>query len=261
MRNLCMTVNYDGSRYNGFQTQPDGNTVQDHLEKAIASIIGEKPKIHGSGRTDAGVHAVGQVFNFITESPVPADRWPLALNGRLPRDIIVTGSREVPLEFHSRRSAKRKTYRYTINANQYPDVFLRHMQLHHPGKLDVQAMEEAFHHFVGTYDFTSFASRYSQKQSHIRTVLETRLEIDYSQTRPHTRDQGILHFYITGNGFLQHMVRIIIGTLIQVGEGKHKPDAIPGMIAACDRSAAGPTAVSKALTMWGVHYDDITFED
>ncbi|MDN4620719.1 tRNA pseudouridine(38-40) synthase TruA [Paenibacillus sp. PsM32] len=256
MRNLCMTVNYDGTRYNGFQTQPDGNTIQDHLEKAIASIIGEKPKIHGSGRTDAGVHAIGQVFHFLTESTVPAERWPLALNGRLPKDIIVTNAREVHLDFHSRRSAKRKTYRYTINANQYPDVFLRHMQLHHPGKLNIGAMREALSYFIGTYDFTTFASKHSEKQSHIRTIYEARLEVDYSMTRPDTRDQGILHFYITGSGFLQHMVRIIIGTLVQVGEGKHEPDAIPRMIAAEDRSMAGPTAVSKALTMWGVHYEE-----
>lgn len=120
MRNLLMKVNYDGTNYDGFQTQPKGNTIQDRLEQAILHLTGEELKITASGRTDAGVHAYGQPFNFTTSSRIPLERWCLALNARLPQDIVVTEAREVPLTFHSRRGAKRKTYRYTINGNRFP---------------------------------------------------------------------------------------------------------------------------------------------
>lgn len=142
MRNLLMKVNYDGTHYDGFQTQPQGNTIQDKLEHAILHLTGETLKITGSGRTDAGVHAYGQPFNFITSSQIPLERWCLALNARLPQDIVVTEAWEVPLSFHSRRGAKRKTYRYTINGNRFPDPFQRRWQHHHPMKLDIPAMEQ-----------------------------------------------------------------------------------------------------------------------
>ncbi|MEK5059382.1 tRNA pseudouridine(38-40) synthase TruA [Paenibacillus shunpengii] len=257
MRNICMKVNYDGTDYFGFQTQPIGNTIQDRIEEAIKSLTGEVVKIHASGRTDAGVHAIGQVFHFHTESMIPIDRWCMALNGRLPEDIILTDAYEVPLEFHSRRSAKRKTYRYTINANQFLDLFNRRTQLHHPGKLDIQAMRESLPYLLGTHDFTSFASRHSTKQSHIRTLYEAELKVDTSMSRKgHPRDQGVIHLFITGNGFLQHMVRIIVGTLLEVGEGKRKPQDMKMILEAEDRSAAGPTAVSKGLMLWNVEYED-----
>ncbi|CAM3086725.1 tRNA pseudouridine(38-40) synthase TruA [Paenibacillus sediminis] len=257
MRNLCMTVSFDGTAYNGFQTQPGGNTIQDHIEEAIRLLTGETVKIHGSGRTDAGVHARSQVFHFHTSSAIPVERWCLALNARLPDDIIVTSAREVPLSFHSRRSAKRKTYRYTINANQFPDVFQRRYQVHHPGKLDIPAMQQGLEYLIGTHDYTSFASRHSTKTSHVRTIYNARIEVDTSMSRAGTRDQGVLHTYITGNGFLQHMVRIIMGTLIQVGEGKRSPEDMLRILQAQDRSAAGPTAVSQGLMLWSVEYDEL----
>ncbi|MCM3786595.1 tRNA pseudouridine(38-40) synthase TruA [Neobacillus mesonae] len=257
MRNICMKVNYDGTDYFGFQTQPIGNTIQDRIEQAIKSLTGEDIKIHASGRTDAGVHAVGQVFHFHTESQIPVDRWCMALNGRLPEDIILTDAYEVPLEFHSRRSAKRKTYRYTINANQFVDLFNRRTQLHHPGKLDFQAMQDSLAYLIGTHDFTSFASRHSTKQSHIRTLYEAKLSLDTSMCREgHPRDQGVIHLFITGNGFLQHMVRIIVGTMLEVGEGKRKPEDMKMILEAQNRSAAGPTAVSKGLMLWKVEYEE-----
>ncbi|MFP4978496.1 tRNA pseudouridine(38-40) synthase TruA [Paenibacillus sp. CN-4] len=255
MRNLLMKVHYDGTNYNGFQTQPKGATIQDCLEQAIFHLTGERLKITGSGRTDAGVHAYGQPFNFITGSQIPLERWCLALNARLPEDIVVTEAREVPLSFHSRRFAKRKTYRYAINGNRFPDPFQRRWQFHHPVKLDVPAMESGLRHVVGTHDFTSFASRHSTKASHVRTIYEVRMEVDRSMCRPGTEDQGVIHTFITGNGFLQHMVRIIMGTLIEVGEGKRRPEQVTDILAACDRAAAGPTAVSKGLALWSVEYD------
>lgn len=255
MRNLLMTVSYDGTNYYGFQTQPGGNTVQDHIETAIRHLTGEEVKIHGSGRTDAGVHAREQPFHFLTSSQIPVERWRLALNGRLPADIRITGAREVPLFFHSRRSAKRKTYRYTINGNRVPDVFQRNYQFHHPGKLDIAAMQESLPFLLGTHDYTSFASRHSTKASHVRTIYDARLVVDTSMDVPGTREQGIIHLYITGNGFLQHMVRIIVGTLLEIGEGKRPPGMMKAILEAKDRKAAGPTAESKGLMLWSVEYD------
>ncbi|WP_068620363.1 tRNA pseudouridine(38-40) synthase TruA [Paenibacillus tuaregi] len=256
MRNLCMTVSFDGTNYYGFQSQPDGNTIQDYVEKAIHQLTGEQIKIIGSGRTDAGVHAYRQMFNFHTESAIPIERWCLALNGRLPKDIVILEAREVKPNFHARHSAKRKTYRYTINANQFPDVFHRHLQLHHPGVLNVEAMKEAVTFLIGTHDYTSFASRHSTKKSHVRTIYEAHIEVDASKCRPgHARDQGVIELFITGNGFLQHMVRIIVGTLLQVGEGKRTPADMKRILEAKDRSAAGPTAEGKGLMLWNVEYD------
>ncbi|MEK4004218.1 tRNA pseudouridine(38-40) synthase TruA [Paenibacillus sp. FSL H3-0333] len=257
MRNLLMKVNYDGTHYDGFQTQPQGNTIQDKLEHAIQHLTGETLKITGSGRTDAGVHAYGQPFNFITSSQIPLERWCLALNARLPQDIVVTEAAEVPLSFHSRRGAKRKTYRYTINGNRFPDPFQRRWQHHHPMKLNVPAMELGLSALLGTHDYTSFASRKSTKTSHVRTIYEAYLEVDRSMCRPGSPDQGVIHTYITGSGFLQHMVRIIMGTLMQVGQGKISADRMPVILAACDRAVAGPTAVSKGLALWSVEYDEI----
>ncbi|WP_055105095.1 tRNA pseudouridine(38-40) synthase TruA [Paenibacillus ihumii] len=255
MRNLLMTVCYDGSNYYGFQTQPGGNTIQDCLEAAIQNLTGETVKIHGSGRTDAGVHARAQPFHFLTSSQIPVERWCLALNGRLPADIRITSAKEVELDFHARRSAKRKTYRYTINANRFTDVFQRSYQLHHPGKLDVDAMREGLSFLLGTHDYTSFASRHSTKASHVRTIDETRIEVDRSMAVPGTRDQGVIHLYISGNGFLQHMVRIIVGTLLEVGQGKRPPEQMKQILEAKDRKAAGPTAESKGLMLWSVEYE------
>ncbi|MFC7678122.1 tRNA pseudouridine(38-40) synthase TruA [Paenibacillus sp. GCM10028914] len=260
MRNLLMKVSYDGTNYNGFQTQPGGNTIQDLLEDAIERLSGERLKITASGRTDAGVHARGQVFNFYTHSKIPVERWCIALNSRLPQDIVVTDAVEVPLEFHSRREAKRKTYRYTINANQFPDLFNRRYQFHHHGKLDIAAMEEGLRYLIGTHDFTTFASRKSTKPSHVRTIYDAWIETDTSMCRPGTRDQGIVHTFVTGSGFLQHMVRIIMGTLMEVGEGKRTPESIATILEAKNRAAAGPTAMGTGLMLWDVEYDLTSLE-
>lgn len=261
MRNLLMTVSYDGTNYFGFQTQPGGNTVQDHIEGAIRHLTGETVKIHGSGRTDAGVHARQQPFHFHTASKIPVERWCLALNARLPSDIRVLTAREVPLTFHSRHSAKRKTYRYSINTNRFPDVFQRNYQFHHPGQLNVDAMQASLPYLVGTHDFTSFASRQSTKLSHVRTIYDARIVVDSLAKIPGTTGQGIVHFYVTGSGFLQHMVRIIVGTLIEVGEGKRTPESIQAILEAKDRTAAGPTAESKGLMLWSVEYEEEDLND
>ncbi len=272
MRNIGLLISYDGTDYFGFQSQPGGNTVQDKLEDAIFALSGEKVKLIGSGRTDAGVHARAQVANFFTESSIPAERWALALNSRLPGDIVVQSAFDVPESFHSRRGAVRKTYRYSINCNRIQDPFRRRYEFHHPAPLNFEAMRNGLVHLLGEHDFSSFTSPLSTKPSHVRTVLDARIEVEkpspiefgvpnayhsaaWDGAKYPGKERGVAHLYITGNGFLYNMVRIIAGTLIQVGEGKRRPEDIGAILAACDRSKAGPTAMPHGLTLWEVAYD------
>ncbi len=258
MRNIYLVLSYDGTAYNGFQSQPFKNTVQDKLQEAIFKLTGDHIDVEGSGRTDSGVHARGQVVNFKTDSDIPIERWRMAINSRLPRDIIIREAREVPLTFHARRSAKRKTYRYTISNTRVPDVFRRQYQYHHPTPLNVSEMEIALRCMVGEHDFSSFCSRRSTKQSHVRTIYRAYLEREATTENPlDLADNrcGVLHLYITGNGFLYNMVRVIAGTLIQVGEGKRMAKDMELLLDAKDRLKAGPTAMAHGLTLWDVEYD------
>ncbi|MEK3719669.1 tRNA pseudouridine(38-40) synthase TruA [Paenibacillus sp. FSL H8-0034] len=251
MRNICMTVSYDGTAYHGFQTQPSNNTIQDILERAIRSLTGETIKITSSGRTDAGVHARCQVINFITSSPIPLVRWCLALNTLLPADIIVSNARQVDDNFHSRRSADRKTYRYTIRCGKHPDLFRRNQEYFHPTPLNTEAMQSSLPCLVGEHDFTSFCSIRSTKKSNVRTIYAVSLECEPMD--PILQSYGI-HIHVTGNGFLYNMVRIIVGTLIQIGEGKRSADAMSEILALRDRALAGPTAMPHGLVLWEVLY-------
>nr|WP_170312400.1 tRNA pseudouridine(38-40) synthase TruA [Paenibacillus sacheonensis] len=241
-----MAISYDGTTYHGFQTQPIGNTVQDVLEHAIGVLTGEKADITASGRTDAGVHARRQYFNFYTSSPIPVDRWALALNSRLPDDIVVLQADEMPSQFHSSYSAKRKTYRYGIDTSKFGDVFERKYRLHYPMPLLLEEMKEAIAHVRGTHDFSSFASKRSTKTTHVRTILDARIEAS----------DGKLDIFITGNGFLYNMVRIIVGTLLWVGEGKLTAADFKRILEARERSAAGPTAMAHGLMLWEVEYEE-----
>ncbi|WP_115995351.1 tRNA pseudouridine(38-40) synthase TruA [Cohnella lupini] len=272
MRNIALIVSYDGTEYYGFQSQPSGNTVQDRLEHAIYMLSGEQVKVIGSGRTDAGVHARGQIVNFSTESSIPIDRWALALNTRLPNDIVIQCAYVVPEHFHARRKALSKTYRYTINCNRTPDLFRRRYEFHHPTPLDFEAMRAGLECLLGKHDFSSFTAPQSTKPSHIRTILEARLVVetnrDYQQMADTANDfgrdwderfypgkqRGVIHLHITGTGFLYNMVRIIAGTLIQIGEGKRTSADMAEILAARDRARAGPTAVPHGLTLWEVVY-------
>lgn len=254
MRNLIMTVSYEGTAYSGFQSQPGGNTIQDRIEAAIAHLTGENIIITSSGRTDAGVHAKAQLFNFQTASSIPLERWVLALNSRLPPDIRILEARMADAEFHARRWAKQKTYRYTINCNRIPDVFQRHLQFHHPTPLNVEAMRHALQTLIGKHDFTSFCSVKSTKPSHVRTIYKAEIETEPAGTGELSPFRGVIHVFITGNGFLQHMVRIIVGTLLQVGEGKRAPAEMAAILAARSRSRAGPTAMPHGLMLWELVY-------
>jgi len=251
MKTLVMTVSYDGTNYFGFQSQPGGNTIQDKIEEAIRHLTGEPAAVVASGRTDAGVHARAQVFHFHTSSSIPLERWTMALNSRLPPDIRILEARMADPEFHARRSAKKKTYRYTINGNRIPDVFQRFYQFHHPGPLDVEAMRHALRALVGEHDFTSFCSVKSTQPSHVRTIYDAWIETDPPQL---AGSQGLIHIYVTGSGFLQHMVRIIVGTLIEIGECKRDASEMADILAAKDRLRAGPTAMAHGLMLWEVFY-------
>jgi tRNA pseudouridine38-40 synthase len=249
-----MSISYDGTAYNGFQSQPNRNTIQDKLEDAIVRLTGEQVKVIGSGRTDAGVHARRQVVNFLTQSAIPADRWPLALNSRLPDDIVVLAADEVPLAFHARKDAKRKTYCYHIRHARYPDVFGRRYEYHHYGALDMETMRAALEHIKGTHDFTSFCSVHSAGLSRVRTIYDARIDFTPSGEAAETGREGLIRIFLTGNGFLYNMVRIIVGTLLMVGEGKMAPERMRDILAARDRALAGPTAMAHGLMLWDVEY-------
>lgn len=255
MRNLRFTISYDGTAYSGFQTQPNADTIQDRLEQAVCMLTGERVKVISSGRTDAGVHAKAQVINFTTESKIPVERWCLALNARLPRDIVAHTAEEVPLSFHSRKGAKRKTYCYTVRTARFPDVFHRNYEYHHPTRLNVEAMKEALPCLIGEHDFTSFCTVRTDKEVKVRTLYEARLEMEYDE--PFSKGNvARLRLIVSGNGFLYNMVRIIMGTLLQIGEGKKESGDMLRILEARDRSQAGPTAEAIGLMLWNVEYDD-----
>jgi len=241
---LKMIVAYDGTDFFGFQRQPDRRTVQGVLEEAISRICGRPVQVVGAGRTDAGVHARGQVCHFDASHPMPPDRWALVLNRVLPRDVVVRSVEEAPPHFHARKDACWKTYRYLIDTRPVPDVFTRRFRLHFPLSLDVEAMRRAASHLEGTHDFTSFSSARSPVENRVRTIHRCRVE----------RDGPLFSVEVIGNGFLYNMVRIIAGTLLEVGRGKRLPEAIPDMIRARDRAVAGKTLPPEGLTMVEVGY-------
>ncbi|WP_188648080.1 tRNA pseudouridine(38-40) synthase TruA [Marinithermofilum abyssi] len=245
MRKLKMTVAYDGTDFFGFQRQPWQRTVQGTLEETLSRITGENVTVTGAGRTDAGVHARGQVIHWETNSPIPLERWPVILDRALPRDLTVLDTEEVPLDFHARKDACWKQYCYTLDTHKIPDVFTRRFRTHLPVLLDIDRMKEAGSHLVGTHDFTSFSSAKSPVTDRVRTLYGCRI------TEP---EDGVVAITVTGNGFLYNMVRIIAGTLVQVGKGELSPAAIPEILEAKDRGRAGKTLPPEGLVMVKVCY-------
>jgi tRNA pseudouridine38-40 synthase len=245
-RNIRLVLSYDGSVYHGFQIQPNRNTIQQVLQEGIESLVGHPVHIIGSGRTDAGVHARGQVVNFRTMSGIPVERWVQAINSKLPSTIVVKSVDEVPLDFHARKSAKRKTYRYSIRQAETPDVFHRRWEWHIRKPLDVALMKKAAKLFLGEHDFTSFCS--------VKTEIDYRVRTIY---RSEWIQQGeVLHYFVEGSGFLYNMVRIIVGTMVEIGEGKRTVDKLQQIVEARDRRVAGPTAPSDGLILWEVKYTE-----
>lgn len=244
MKRLRCVLGYDGTDFSGFQVQPDQVTVQGEIEAALNRVTGEDIQVAGSGRTDAGVHARGQVIHFDTASNIPMDKWRFVLNNQLPDSIVIRSVEEVDASFHARFDVQVKEYRYCIDNGSVANVFRHRYADHIRFPLDVDAMQQAAHYLEGEHDFTSFCSAKTYVEDKVRTV--------YGVTVEKIGDE----VWVTcrGNGFLYNMVRIIVGTLVEVGQGKRSPAELKEILAACDREKAGKTAPAKGLTMWEVVY-------
>jgi tRNA pseudouridine38-40 synthase len=261
MRNIRLSMAYDGTDFCGWQRQPDRPSIQGSVECALQQIVGVRVKVVGSGRTDAGVHASNQVANFRTESPVPLENLQEAVNGLLPPTIRVLKVEEAAEDFHARRSVRAKTYHYRILQAPVCSPFLSRFVFHCPFTLDRLQMAQAASHLEGEHDFTSFAATPvphpklaqaeaqpgSRQKGAVRRIFSARVFL-----RPRL---SLLIFEIEGNGFLHHMVRNIAGTLIEVGRGKICPGEISRILEARDRKAAGPTAPAQGLCLVKVEYD------
>jgi tRNA pseudouridine38-40 synthase len=247
MARMKVTVAYDGTDFAGYQIQPSGRTVQGTIQSVLQKMHkGEAVQISASGRTDAGVHAVGQVFHFDTEMNIPGDAWGKALNAMLPSDILIKDVAEVPDSFHSRFSASSKEYHYKLLVSKKRDVFRRNHMFHYPYPLNIRDIQKACGYFLGTHDFTSFSSARSEVADKVRTIFALEL-LEEGET---------LTFKIKGSGFLYNMVRIITGTLLEVGQGKRKPEDIKAIIAGEDRALAGKTAPAHGLYLHQVNYQE-----
>ena len=244
MRNLRLDICYDGTRYRGWQRLAGvDNTIQGQLEQTLSRILGEHIEISGSGRTDAGAHAAGQVANFHCESQMPAQEILSQLRRYLPEDIGIYSCREASERFHARLNAKTKTYRYRIWNAETPCVFQRRFVAVLPEKLDLWAMERAAEYLLGEHDFSAFCAAKSKKKSTVRRIDAISI----------TREGDELHFDVTGNGFLYNMVRILVGTLVEVGLHKRSADSIPELFGG-SRSDAGVLMPAQGLCLMEVTY-------
>jgi len=254
MRNLRLVIAYDGTDFHGWQRQPRATTIQEVLETRIAKITGEFVKLYGSGRTDAGVHAAGQVANFKTACPIPCTSLVKALNDTLPVAIRVRRAEEAESNFHARYSAKSKTYRYRILQAPVCPPFLARYVYHYPYALKCSRMAKAARALEGEHDFTSFAGadhagdgqKKKGKNANVRRICESRIRL--------RKELSLVVYEIHGSGFLHHMVRNIVGTLLEVGNGKLLPEDIRAILDARDRCKAGATAPASGLCLVRVEY-------
>ena len=246
MRNIKLVIEYDGKEFNGWQKQPNKLNIQGEIEQAIERITGEKVDLMASGRTDAGVHAIGQVANFKTNSNMPIEKFPIALNANLKKSIVIKSAEEVEERFHSRLNCKRKTYRYVINNSKYGTAIYRNLETHIPIKLDIQKMQQAIKYFEGEHDFKAFKASGTSSKSSVRTIYKAEV-LDAGNER--------IYIELTGNGFLYNMVRIISGTLVDVGLGKIEPEEIENIILSKDRQHAGKTLPPQGLYLLTVEYE------
>lgn len=247
MEKIKCIVSYDGTEFAGFQYQPKQRTVQGELEKALKKIHkGHFIRIHPSGRTDAGVHAMGQVIHFETPLNLGASSWMRAINTLLPGDVIVKGTAHVGEDFHARYSARQKEYRYYVLHQQERDIFRRHYVHQFPYNLDIELMQEACRYLVGTHDFTTFSSHKATiKGSKVRTLDKVACTVK----------EDTIEFIFRGDGFLYNMVRIMVGTLLDIGQGRRKPADIHELLAQKDRRVLGKTAPPEGLYLWEVNYE------
>jgi tRNA pseudouridine38-40 synthase len=245
LRNIRFVVAYDGTRYHGWQRQKNGLTIQAVIEERLQLMTQSPVKLLASGRTDAGVHALNQVCNFKTPSQIPIDTLKRGLNALLPPDILVKEATVVPLEFHSRYRAKSKIYEYRILNRQNPDIFRRNVLWHIRLPLDVETMSECLPIIKGTHDFSAFKSSGSANTDPVRTILSTCIESD---------EDGVLRIIVEGNGFLRHMVRNIIGTLVEAGTGRMDLKRFAEVLESGDRQMAGRKAPPQGLFLVAVKY-------
>ncbi len=246
MRNIKCIMSFSGAAYHGFQSQPDGKTVQQTVERAASELTREDVKIIGCGRTDAGVHGIGYCFNFKTNSSIPAEKFPLAFNSVLPDDISVKSCEEVGEDFHAGFSALRKTYRYKIYNSRIRDPFYNSFSWFFPAELDMEKMKKGAEFIVGEHDFKAFMAQGGSVKTTVRTVYS--IEI--------SKSGDLINIDVTGNGFLYNMVRIIAGTLVAVGVGKIAPEEIESIILGGDRERAGATAPPQGLYLKEVFYNE-----
>ena len=245
MNNYKITIQYDGTRYKGWQGQNStGLTIQGKIEAVLGQMAGQAVEVIGSGRTDAGVHAKGQVANFHIEEHFTEGKILSYLNHYLPDDIAVIAIEQVDERFHSRYAAKKKTYRYHIHMGEISDVFERKYEYQYEKILDVESMKEAASYLIGTHDFTSFCGNKKMKKTAVRTIYEINF----------TKKGNDLWIDYRGNGFLQNMVRILTGTLIEVGDGRRAPEELPQILESKNRENAGYTAPACGLMLMEVHY-------
>ena len=246
MRNIKIIIEYDGKDFNGWQKQPTKLNIQGEIERAIEEITGEKVDLIASGRTDAGVHALAQVANFKIEKDIPIEKIPYALNSKLKKSIRVKSAEEVDEKFHSRYTCKRKTYRYVINNSVQGTAIYRNLQYHFPEKLDEEKMNKGIKYLIGEHDFKSFKASGTSSKSSVRTIYDAKV----------TREGEIVTIELSGNGFLYNMVRIISGTLVDVGIGKIKPEDVKDILEARDRLKAGRTLPPTGLYLVDVKYEE-----
>lgn len=247
LQNIMLVIAYDGTNYCGWQKQKNGITIQEVVERACFKIFKKKIGVLGSSRTDSGVHAEYQVVTIQVETNITIDKIPIVFNQMLPLDIVVLDARYVPIKFHPIKDVKYKIYKYDILYSDTRVPKLKNYTYFYYKQLDLEAMNYAVKQFIGTYDFKAFCSSKTVTKTTVRTIFDMQIK----------NENNIISIYVKGNGFLHNMVRIIVGTLIKVGEKKINKDEIKNIIYSKDRKLAGPTAPSQGLTLEYVEYGEI----
>jgi tRNA pseudouridine38-40 synthase len=244
VRNIKLIIEYDGTNYAGWQKQNNAVTIQEVVEKAIKEITKEDVKLIGSSRTDTGVHAKGFVANFYTECKIPDEKIKDAINSKLPDDIVILKSHRVDEDFHARYNSAGKTYVYTILNRRERAAIDRNYMYHYKGQLNIEMMEQASKYLLGTHDFSAFKNKGSSVRTSVRTISDIKI----------INKDSIIKIYVTADGFLYNMVRIIVGTLVEAGIGKIKPECIKKILNSKDRTRAGKSAPPQGLCLMKVYY-------
>lgn len=244
MRNIKLIIEYDGKKFGGWQKQPTKLNIQGEIEQAIKEITGEDVELIASGRTDSGVHSLGQVANFKTNSNIEIEKVAIAINSKLKKSIVIKKAEEVSEDFHARYSCKGKKYRYIINNSQQGTAIYRDLECHIPQKLDVEKMRKAIKYFEGEHDFKSFKASGTSSKNTIRTIYKAEIKQEGER----------IIIELTGSGFMYNMVRIIAGTIVDVGLGRINPEKIPRIINLKDRNKAGKTLPAHGLYLVEVYY-------